>query len=245
MVAIAGATFEMGDARYAAQRPDEVPQRVTVAGFALMRFEVTNDQFATFVAATGHATDPEAHGWGWVWNGTWRKVAGADWRHPRGPNTDIAGRGDHPVVQVSVADAAAYCAWRSMRLPTEAEWELAARGTDGRRYPWGDQLPRQRGRPAQRRANFGTDRCCAADDSDRFLTTAPVGTFPAGRSAVGVYDMAGNVWEWTADPFPGRPNTAALRGGGWGNDAFCLRTTYRHANARNVGRDHIGIRCAR
>ncbi len=245
LVEVPAARFEMGDARYAAERPDESPHSVAVAAFSIMRFEVTNAQFAAFVHATGHRTDPEQNGWGWVWDGRWRKVSGADWRHPRGPGTSIEDRADHPVVQVSVADAAAYCAWRGMRLPSDAEWELAARGTDGRSYPWGDAAPRQSGPPAARRANFGTERCCAADGSDGFVTTAPVGSFPAGASPFGAHDMAGNVWEWTADPFPGRPNTAALRGGGWGNNTFGVRSTYRHDNVRNVGRDHIGIRCAR
>jgi formylglycine-generating enzyme required for sulfatase activity len=245
LIAIPGAAFPMGDARYAAQRPDETPRTVTVAPFSIMRFEVTNAQFAEFARATGHVTDPEKNGWGWVWGRTWRKVPGASWRHPRGSRTGIEGRADHPVVQVSVADAAAYCAWRGMRLPTEAEWELAARGTDGRRYPWGDSHPEQSGDPRRRRANFGRVDCCAPDPSDGYETTAPVGAFAAGASPFGVQDMAGNVWEWTADSFPGQPGTAALRGGGWGNNPYCLRTTYRHANSRNVGRDHIGIRCVR
>jgi formylglycine-generating enzyme required for sulfatase activity len=209
-----------------------------------MRFEVTNDQFAEFVAATGHVTHPESRGWGFVWTRGWLRIKGADWRHPRGPDTDIAGRGDHPVVQVSVEDAAAYCGFRGMRLPTDAEWELAARGIDGRRYPWGETDPSQTGSRGERRANFGTVACCRPDDSDGWSTTAPVGQFPEGLSPYGLYDMAGNVWEWTSDEFPGKPGSAALRGGGWGNNPYCLRTTYRHANARNVGRDHIGIRCA-
>jgi formylglycine-generating enzyme required for sulfatase activity len=239
LLAVPGATYRMGDARGA---PDEAPRTVTVGPFRLMRLEVTNRQFAAFVRATGHVTEAERSGQGAVWDGVWRRVRGADWRHPRGPGTSIAGRDDHPVVQVSERDAAAFCAHYGMRLPSEAEWELAARGTDGRRYPWGDQPPRQTGR--ERRANFGSDRCCAADATDGARTTAPVGSYPAGASPYGLLDMAGNVWERTSDPFPGRPGTVAIRGGGWGNDAFCLRVSYRHANPPDLGLDHVGFRCA-
>jgi formylglycine-generating enzyme required for sulfatase activity len=243
LVAIDGATFTRGSAWGVDRgRADEAPQVERVDGFEIMRFEVTNDQFAAFVTATGHRTHPETRGRGWTWDGSWHETPGADWRHPLGPGSSIGGRGDHPVVQVSVVDAAAFCAHHGLRLPTDPEWELAARGTDGRRYPWGNDAPTQKDRP--RRANFGTVDCCAASDADGYRTTAPVGSFPAGVSPHGLHDMAGNVWEWTADPFDG-PGKVALRGGGWGNNPFCLRTTYRHANDRDVGRDHIGFRCAR
>lgn len=240
LVPIPASSFVMGDAR---GEDNETPTRVEVGGFELMRYEVTNAQFRGFVSSTGYRTDPEKRGSGLVWQRTWRAVAGADWRHPRGPGTSIAGKDDHPVVQVSVEDAAAFCAHYGLRLPTEAEWELAARGnTDQRRYPWGSRDPQQ---GADAPANFGTLRCCAADASDGFRYTAPIGSFPTGVSPFGIHDMAGNVWEWTADTFLGRPNTAALRGGGWGNNPHCLRVSYRHGNRRDVGRDHIGIRCAR
>jgi formylglycine-generating enzyme required for sulfatase activity len=229
----------MGDSE---GEPGEAPKEEVVSAFSLMRYEVTNAQFRAFVAATGHRTDPEKRGVGLVWTGKWREVAGADWRHPRGPSSSIAGLDDHPVVQVSVKDAAAFCAHHGLRLPTEAEWELAARGLgDQRRYPWGMDEPRQ---GPDAKANFGTVKCCAASADDGYRYTAPVGSFVAGVSPFGIHDMAGNVWEWTADTFLGRDGTAALRGGGWGNDPYCLRVSYRHSNRRNVGRDHIGIRCA-
>jgi formylglycine-generating enzyme len=243
LVAVGDARFTHGSQwGFERGRADEEPRPVTVAAFEIMRFEVTNDQFAAFVAETGHRTHPETRGFGWTWNGRWNRTAGADWRHPLGPGSSIAGRGDHPVVQVSVEDAAAYCAHYGLRLPSDAEWELAASGTGDQRYPWGDEEPRHR-QPL--RANFGTVACCAADASDGYRTTAPAGSFPDGASPYGLHDMAGNVWEWTSSEFPGAPGTAALRGGGWGNNPFCLRTSYRHANDRNVGRDHIGFRCAR
>jgi len=228
----------MGDP---AGEPDEMPRQVTVAPYTIMTLEVTNRQFAAFVAGTGHRTDPERRGFGYVWNGRWRQITGADWRHPSGPGSDIAGRADHPVVQVSARDAAAFCAWAGLRLPTEAEWEFTARGTDGRRYPWGDDPPAQDG---GRRANFGTVSCCAPSAADGHAGTAPVGSFPAGASPFGALDMAGNVWEWTASRFPGRPEQVALRGGGWGNNPWCLRVSYRHGNPEDIGLDMVGFRCA-
>jgi formylglycine-generating enzyme required for sulfatase activity len=207
----------------------------------MMRFEVTNRQFAAFVVATEHVTDPEKSGAGYVWTDGWRLVHGADWRHPRGPNTSTTRLEDHPVVQVSARDAAAFCRWIGHRLPTEEEWEFAARGADGRQYPWGHSPPRE---GDVHRANFGTISCCAADASDGFETTAPVGRYPKGASPFGLLDMAGNVWEWTASRFPGRPDEVVLRGGGWGNNPWCLRTSYRHGNPPNIGLDMVGIRCA-
>ncbi len=116
LVAVPGGGFVMGDRQGEA---DEVVRPVELGPFRLMRFEVTNDQFAAFVAATGHATDPERGGAGWVWDKSWRLVAGAEWRHPYGPETTIAGAGEHPVVQVSARDAAAFCRWAGLRLPSE------------------------------------------------------------------------------------------------------------------------------
>ncbi len=222
--------------------PNEAPKPATVGAFLLMRLEVTNRQFAGFVATTGHRTDAETSGSGYVWNRSWRLVPGADWRHPGGPGSSIERKQHHPVVQVSARDAAAFCAWKGLRLPSETEWEFAARGTDGRRYPWGNTPPGDE--TEARRANFGTVTCCAADDRDGYLGTAPVGRFAAGRSPFGLYDMAGNVWEWTASPFPGRPEHVALRGGGWGNNPYCLRSAYRHGNPPDIGLDMVGFRCA-
>ena len=148
---------------------------------------------------------------------------------------------DHPVVQVSQRDAAAFCAFHGLRLPRDAEWEYAARGTDRRRYPWGDDPPEEAG---QRRANFGSVACCAADDSDGHARTAPVGRFPQGASPFGALDLAGNVWEWVDDPYAPVPDQVALRGGGWGNNPYCLRVSYRHGNPPDIGLDMVGFRCA-
>ncbi len=238
LIDIPGGRFVMGDTQGDA---NETPRPVSVAPFRIARHEVTNTEFEAFVAATGHLSDPERTGAGYVWTDRWRLVAGADWRHPHGPGTTIKGRAGHPVVQVSQRDAAAYCRWRGLRLPREAEWEFAARGNDGRRYPWGDERPRQG--PAAR-ANFGAVACCAPDAGDGYRKIAPVGRFAAGASPFGVLDMAGNVWEWTSSGFPGRAGFVSLRGGGWGNDPYCLRVSYRHANPPDIGLDMVGFRCA-
>ena len=239
LVVVPGGTFVMGDAE---GDPNEAPKEVTVPSFRLMKTEVTNDQFAAFVDATAHLTDPERNGSGWVWTDRWRSIPEADWRHPHGPGDEFDGRGQHPVVQVSARDAAAYCTWAGLRLPSEAEWEFAARGSDGRSYPWGDAPPESSG--GTRRANFGTVPCCAPDATDGYAKTAPVGSFPSGASSSGLLDMAGNVWEWTADAFPDQPGFVSLRGGGWGNNPYCLRVSYRHGNPPDIGLDMVGIRCA-
>ena len=239
LVPVPGGAFVMGDET---GDPNEAPKRITVMPFRMMQTEVTNKSFAAFVKATGHVTDRERDGWGWIWPaGRWLRQKGANWRHPHGPDDSLKGRDDHPVVQVSANDAAAYCRWCGLRLPTEAEWEFAARGTDGRRYPWGDDPPRQ---SAPFHTNFGSVRCCGADGTDGFVKTAPVGRFPAGASPYGLLDMAGNVWEWTSDRFPGQPQERAIRGGGWGNNPYCLRVSYRHGNRPDYGLDMVGFRCA-
>ena len=237
MVDIPGGSFEMGDAD---GRPDEAPRPATVAPFRLMLFEVTNARFAVFVAETGHVTDPERRGFGYVWPGRWTKVPGADWRHRSGPASNPIGLDDHPVVQVSWNDARAFCRHHGLRLPSEEEWEFAARGSDGRIFPWGDASPDEGG---ARRANYGTNKCCAADMTDGYHATAPVGAYPAGASPFGLHDMAGNVWEWTSSP-DGDSGKYVIRGGGWGNNPFCLRVSYRHKNPPDIGLDMVGFRCA-
>ena len=237
-VQVPGRTYRMGDPK---GEPDELPREVRVGPFALMRHEVTNRQFAAFIGASGYRTDPERNGRGWVWDRRWRQVRGASWRNPKGAGTPSTAP-EHPAVQVSARDAARFCAFYGLRLPTEAEWEFAARGTDGRRYPWGNAEPRQDG---LYRANFGAMACCAPDGLDGYLFTAPVGSFPQGASPFGALDMAGNVWEWTASSFPGRSAQVVLRGGGWGNNPYCLRVSYRHGNPPDIGLDMVGFRCAR
>lgn len=238
LVEIPGGRYRIGES---GTEVDEAPRDVEVEPFRIMRYEVTNREFAEFIAANAYVTDPERSGEGYVWTDRWRSLKGANWRRPSGPRSSIRGLDLHPVVQVSARDAAAFCAWRGLRLPSEEEWEAAARGTESRRYPWGNDAPRQSG---ARRANFGTDACCAPDASDGYARTAPVGSFPLGASPYGIQDMAGNVWEWTTSHYTEAKDVLAIRGGGWGNDAYCLRTSYRHGNPPDIGLDMVGFRCA-
>ena len=238
LIPIPAGTAQLGDPN---GDDNEVVETRHIPAFRIMRLEVTNAQFARFVAETGYRTDPARSGETFVWWNRWRKVKGADWRHPNGPQSSIEGLDRHPVMQVSARDADAFCAHYGMRLPSDAEWEYAARGSDGRRYPWGNIAF---GAGGMRQANAGRIRCCGADDTDGYLRTSPVGSYTAGRSPFGVLDMAGNVWEWTSSTFPGRPQWRAIKGGGWGNDPYCLRAAYRHGNRPVIGLNMVGFRCA-
>ena len=222
MVDIPGGSFEMGDAD---GRPDEAPRMATVSPFRLMLFEVTNAQFAAFVAETGHVTDPERRGFGYVWPGRWTKVPGADWRHRSGPASNPIGLDDHPVVQVSWRDAGAFCRHHGLRLPSEEGWEFAARGTDGRIFPWGDTYD-----PALLNSH----------DAGPF-DTVPVGSFPAGASPYGLLDAAGMVFEWTASP--GNPGRFLVKGGSW-DDSGCgvCRPAARHARPADIKHILVGFR---
>jgi formylglycine-generating enzyme required for sulfatase activity len=241
---VPGGTFLLGDAN---GEPDERPREVTIAAFRLMHTEVTVAQFAAFVAATKHVTDPEREGRGHVWarhdgrRWEWRVLDGVTWRSPHG-TSGAGARGDHAVVMVSQRDAAAFCAHHGMRLPTEEEWEFAARGPDGRRYVWGNDAPEAR--TATARGNVGTLACCAASDADGFDRIAPVGRFPEAAAPFGHLDLVGNVWEWTTSPDERAPGKLVIRGAGWGNSSWCLRAAYRHSNPPVRGLDMVGFRCA-
>ncbi len=252
MVFVPAGEFVMGSEELG---DDERPvHRVYLDGFWIDRYEVTNERFARFVAATGYQTEAEEREWGWVWKGPeWEKVERADWRHPRGPDSSIEpfghaqdkGKMEHPVVLVSWNDADAYCRWVGKRLPSEAQWEKAARGTDGRRYAWGDEFD-------SARAN--------TKESERGDTTL-VGNFsPLGDSPYGASDMTGNVWEWVADwygsdyysqaPFfanPTGPMTGTykvLRGGSWPFDEVYARTAFRYSVRPDYTYDFAGFRCS-
>jgi formylglycine-generating enzyme required for sulfatase activity len=220
MIAIPAGEFTMGS-ESKIERP---PHTVFVDAFEMDQFEVTNEQFEKFVAETGHVTDAE-------------KAGDTSWRYW------AQGKSTHPVVKVSWNDAKAFCAWAGKRLPTEAEWEKAARGTDGRTYPWGN--------------SWDVNKANTKEAGHRGTTT--VGSFPDGGSPYGVMDMAGNVAEWTSDwfqPYPGYPggdNEAqyfgekyrVIRGGGWFSDQNLVRTTERSASSETAANDDIGFRCAR
>jgi formylglycine-generating enzyme len=258
MVSIDGGSFLMGSPD---GHPAETPvRRVTVDAFWIDRHEVTVAAFAGFVDATGYVTEAERFGWSGVFDlerRQWQPVEGAYWRSPEGPGSSAPV--DEPVTQVSWNDAVAYATWAGKRLPTEAEWEYAARGgLEGRRYAWGDEL-RPGGIPV---ANWWQGRFPDENTvEDGFLMRAPVGRFPPNR--YGLYDMAGNVWEWVADWFdagyyavaparnPRGPAAGAervMRGGSWMcAENFCAnyRVAARSSATPDSALNNLGFRCAR
>ncbi len=218
MIHLEGGTFLMGNEDEDAWPEDgEGPVReVTVSAFWISPTTVTNQEFAAFIDATGYLTDSERFGWSFVhasqlprsrrkklqgrsvqglqW---WFGVEGASWRKPEGPGSNIKKRMDHPVVHVSWRDAAAYSQWAGKRLPTEAEWEFAARGgLVGKKYPWGDELTPG----GKHRCNIWQGRFPEEDTGeDGYRGTAPARSFPP--NGFGLYNVSGNVWEWCADWF--------------------------------------------
>lgn len=265
LVDIPAGAFRMGyDGPLANPGEGEGPVRdVEVAAFRIAETPVTNNQFAVFVKETGHVTDAEASGWSFVFSslvtdlGTvrgkvqgaewWYAVDGADWRHPYGPGSDAARLANHPVVHVSHADAEAYCAWAGVRLPTEVEWEYAARGgLDQAIYPWGDEHP----------TTSRTRRCNIWEGSFPYDPIAPdrVGTVPVRSftpNGFGLYQVAGNVWEWTADPWSVEgvvDETQRVRRGGsyLCHDSYCnrYRVAARDRNAPADSTGNIGFRIA-
>ncbi|MGG5810422.1 formylglycine-generating enzyme family protein [Falsiroseomonas sp. CW058] len=187
-------------------------RRVVLAPFRMDAHQVTNRRFAAFVAATGYVTEAERFGWSYVFHlfadpalpaltpeGTpwWRKVHGASWAAPEGPGSSVADRLDHPAVHVAWNDAAAFAAWAGGRLPTEAEWEHAARGgRDQARFPWGNEEPTDTRIFCNIWQGDFPHRNTAADG---FAGTAPVDSF--APNGFGLFNTCGNAWEWCADPF--------------------------------------------
>ncbi len=221
MIEVPAGSFTMGsdDAD-----PEDAPaQQVDLPAYAIDRFEVTNADFNTFVRETGYETYAERQG-----ITSWRD----EW--------DM-GEDNHPVVMVTWDDAVAYCEWQGKRLPTEAEWEKAARGEDARRFPWGDDWDPSKGNVKE----------------TGLRGTVAVGSFGAGASAYGVDDMTGNVWEWTADWYQAYPGNTAddpyygeqfrvTRGGGWFDEEPQSTTFNRNAaDPAKTANDDLGFRCAR
>ena len=256
MVYIPAGTFVMGSESSAAQK-DEQPQReIFLDSYWIYQNPVTNQQFTVFVEMTGYKTTAEYIGKSWIFENGSRQVTGAYWLAPEGGNSGVMGRLDHPVVHISYDDAVSYCEWAGGRLPTEAEWEKAARGETGHTYPWGDAPV------TGEKANF-CDRGCPMDYADRamddgFARTSPVGRFMSGKSVYGAQDMVGNVWEWVADWYgrnyyasgstdnpagPADGEYRVIRGGSWVSSAKYLRASYRNwSDPDDTSNDH-GFRC--
>ena len=258
LVAVPEGTFAMGyDGPLANPGEGEGPVRsVHLPAYRVGETTVTNQQFAAFVKATGHVTAAEADGWSFVFYALvsdpaavtgrvagaewWCAVTGASWRTPFGPGSDVTRMANHPVVHVSAHDAEAYCAWTGTRLPTEVEWERAARGgLDGAVYPWGDELrPDGRWRCNIWQGDF--PRTNTAEDGH--LGTAPVKTYrPNG---FGLYQCVGNVWEWTASEQDGK---RVRRGGSYlCHDSYCnrYRVAARDGSLPGDATGNIGFRVA-
>lgn len=267
MVLIPGGSFEMGsepEVGLAACRElyinqaddcqrgwyeDEVPvHSVTLVVFYIDQYEVTNAQYAAFLNEQGNQAEGGA---------TWLDAEDEHVRIRQNGSVWQADDGfaDHPVVEVSWYGAKAYCEWRGDRLPSEAEWEWAARGSEERQYPWGDDFDGNR-------LNFCDINCgeewANGDYDDGYAGTAPVGSYPTGVSAEGVYDLAGNVWEWVSseyraypyDPDDGREtltgtNERVVRGGAWSNIGLDTRSADRNDFEPANTNYFVGLRCAR
>jgi formylglycine-generating enzyme required for sulfatase activity len=235
---------------------DELPARqVILSSYFIDQHEVTNNDFQRFVTANHHITTAERVEHSWVFllgTTTVTDTQGADWQHPEGPLSNISGQGSYPVVHVSYADAAAYCKWVHKRLPTEAEWEKAARGPNGQLFPWGDKWDNTKG-------NYVV---VVPDGSDYTRGLQPVGSYPQGRSPYGVDDLLGNAFEWVADWYDpdyyrnnppernpqGPPKSPkeqhSRRGGGWATRAGFLHAAWRIDRPERTSND-LGFRCAR
>jgi sulfatase modifying factor 1 len=279
MVALPGGTFLMGTELAEGFPADgEGPVRaVTLRPFSIDRYPVTNRAFQEFVQATGYRTDAEQFGWSFVfwlhisparfrqvvedrvhaapW---WCKVRGARWNAPEGPGSDLSRREDHPVVHVSWNDAVAFTHWSGQRLPTEAEWEYAARGgLEQKLYPWGDKL-----RPnGKHHCNIWQGEFPTRDTGeDGYTGTCPVEAFPP--NGYGIYSMTGNTWEWCNDWFstdfhrtgprdnPTGPSTGQERvtkGGSFlCHHSYCnrYRVAARTRNTPDSSTSNMGFRCA-
>ncbi|UJH69578.1 formylglycine-generating enzyme family protein [Ornithinimicrobium sp. INDO-MA30-4] len=276
-VEVAGGSFTMGTDDPRGYRDDgEGPAHtVDVGGFSVGPYAVTNDQFAAFVAATGHRSTAEVFNNSFVFGGLlpdefpptrgvatapwWREVIGADWAHPEGPQSNLEGRGDHPVVHVSWHDAMAFCEWSGTRLLTEAEWEFAARGgIEGSHFPWGDE----REPDGEHRMNvFQGEFPGNNTTEDGWAGTCPVGTYPP--NALGLHEVTGNVWEWCSDWFdpgyyavsaevdprgPEAGQAKVMRGGSYlCHESYCwrYRVDSRSANTPDSTTGNLGFRVAR
>jgi formylglycine-generating enzyme required for sulfatase activity len=262
LIMLPGGTFRMGtdDAEGFPEDHEGPVREVTVAPFAIDPYCVSNARFAEFADATGYRTEAEVFGWTYVFAkfipGALRKhaprperapwwcgVEGASWRAPEGPGSSLDERWDHPVVHVSWNDARAYCAWAGRRLPTEAEWEYAARGgLDQARYPWGDELTPG----GEHRCNIWQGRFPVHNaGEDGHVGTAPVDAFPP--NGFGLHNTSGNVWEWCDGWFDRTRTSRPMRGGSYlCHDSYCnrYRVAARTANTPDSTSGNTGFRTA-
>ncbi|CAH0119245.1 MULTISPECIES: formylglycine-generating enzyme family protein [unclassified Paenibacillus] len=277
MIYLDGGEFWMGtDDREGFPQDGEGPiRKITLKPFYIDPCAVSNERFEQFVNETGYVTEAERFGWSYVFHlfldeatardavsvpqvPWWKKIDGASWKHPEGPASGITDRMDHPVVHVSWNDAAAYCKWSGKRLPTEAEWEYAARGgLVQKRYPWGDLLKPD----GEHRCNIWQGKFPLKNNaSDGYIGTAPVMSYQP--NGYGLFNVVGNVWEWCADWFSptfhidgprvdpqGPPNGQArvMRGGSYlCHKSYCnrYRVAARSSNTPDSSTGNMGFRCA-
>jgi formylglycine-generating enzyme required for sulfatase activity len=280
MVKLDGGRFFMGtEDKEGFPADGEGPVReVTLAPFLVDKYPVTNEQFSEFVQATGYRSEAEVFGWSFVFQGHipperyqqlvdrtapgvrwWCKVNGACWKHPEGPDSSIGARLHHPVVHMSWNDASAYAAWAGKRLPTEAEWEYAARGgLEQKTYPWGDELT-----PGGRHlCNIWQGEFPNMDlAEDGYSAPCPVDAFPP--NGYGLYTITGNAWEWCNDWFdpayhitatranpvgPPRGSQRLMKGGSYlCHRSYCnrYRVAARTSNTPDSATTNISFRCVR
>lgn len=250
-------------------------RKIKIDSFLMDRHTVTNREFREFVEKTGYVTEAEEFRWSFVFHlflspslkaksrpvpntPWWFGVMGADWKHPQGPASSLDGLENHPVVHISWNDAAAYASWAGKRLPTEAEWEYAARGgLNQKKYPWGDELTPG----GEHQCNIWQGVFPQQNtQEDGFAGTAPADSFTP--NGYGLYNMSGNVWEWCSDWFSksihdrgGRTNptgpkageTKVMRGGSYlCHESYCnrYRVAARTSNTVDSSSGHLGFRCA-
>jgi formylglycine-generating enzyme required for sulfatase activity len=280
MIRLDGGPFLMGtDNPEGFPADGEGPVReVTVDPFYMDTYPVTNQQFGEFIQTTGYVTESERFGWSFVFQGHipperydklvdqtvvgvrwWCKVNGSNWRHPEGPDTNVNKRDNYPVVHVSWNDAAAYAQWAGKRLPTEAEWEYAARGgLEQKTYPWGDELTPG----GKHMCNVWQGEFPTFDSAeDGFSATAPVNSYEP--NGYGLYTITGNAWEWCADWFdpawhivatrtnpvgPASRSNKVMKGGSYlCHKSYCnrYRVAARTSNTPDSATTNASFRCVR
>jgi len=257
MVYIPEGQFIMGDNSDISKDSEKPEHLVFLDAFWIDKYEISNKQFTLFVEDKNYKTLAEVQGCSFEFN-VLECVKGVSWKNPYGPGSKILGLEDYPVTHVSWSDADAYCNWANRRLPTEAEWEKAARGTNGNLFPWGNHLPESN------TANFCDVNCILAYKDakidDGFMNASPVGIYPLGASVYGALDMAGNVDEWVFDwyqedyysfettwdnpkgPFTGKGKV--IRGGASGSGISWLLSFRRHWDFADAPYPDRGFRCA-